>query len=130
MAPTIAWRGQPLSAELDPQLQSAVPAEVVYRTGGQGGVLKGIIQNTSLWVQETIDFGILIDLTEQQNLASRELRIIGFVLIALLSAAGYGVRMFNLRRRAEQALRREREQAMVILNSIADAVVSTDANGQ
>ena len=128
--PTIAWRGQPLSAELDPQLPSpAVPAEVVYRTGGQGGVLKGMYKHFPLG-SETIDFGILIDLTEQQNLASRELRIIGFVLIALLSAAGYGVRMFNLRRRAEQALRREREQAMVILNSIADAVVSTDANGR
>lgn len=38
--------------------------------------------------------------------------------------------MFNLRQLAEQALQREREQAMVILNSIADAVVSTDANGR
>lgn len=128
--PTIAWQGKPLSAELDMKLPNpAVPPESVYRTGDQGGLLKGMYKHFPLG-SGSIDFGILLDLTEQQNLASREFRIIGFVLIALLSATGYGVRMFNLRRRAEQALQREREQAMVTLNSIADAVVSTDANGR
>jgi diguanylate cyclase (GGDEF)-like protein len=77
----------------------------------------------------TVSFGVHIDLTKQRNLAAKELWIIVFVLLIVLGVTGYSLRMFGLRRQAEKRFLRERERALITLNSIADAVVSTDDFG-
>ncbi|MCB1763426.1 MAG: EAL domain-containing protein [Gammaproteobacteria bacterium] len=128
--PTLAIQGRSPDLTLNPLLPDPLlPARTVYLTQDHGRQAIGIYGNFPLG-SESIAYGVLIDLAAQQLLSSSELLIFSLVLIALLSAAGYGMHMLSLQHDAEQALQHVRERAMVILNSIADAVVSTDTKGR
>lgn len=76
-----------------------------------------------------LEIGILVDTRHYEAARTRSLLIIAFVVAAVLLITAFGLRMRGLRHQAEQELQREREKAVVTLASIADGVVTTNADG-
>ena len=78
---------------------------------------------------EEVRLSILVDTNRYEAVLIRSLFIILFVVAAVLVVTGFGIRMLDLRRRAEDQLLAEREKAVVTLASIADGVITTDSDG-
>jgi len=83
-----------------------------------------------LWVGgEELRLSIFVDTNRYEAALIRSLSVILFVAVSVLAVTGFGLKMFGLRRRAEQELLGEREKAVVTLASIADGVVTADSGG-
>ena len=94
----------------------------------QGAHFHGVTDTFSVG-QSDIQFGVLVDMAAYESGQRQSLLIIVTVVFAVLLLTAFGVRMFGLRRKAEEQLSMERGKAVVTLASIADGVVTTDQHG-
>ena len=104
---------------VDGQLLNIVVAGAKYHAMAQ-----------SLPIANQLVKGVVLVNQDEYASASREsLQVVGLVLLSVLLITAFGLRMFELRRKAERQLLQEREKAVVTLASIADGVLTTDPDG-
>ncbi|MGD1983563.1 MAG: diguanylate cyclase, partial [Chromatiaceae bacterium] len=118
-------------------LNTSVDRPAVEGLGVDGQLLNLVVAGAkyhamaqSLPIANQLVKGVVLVNQDEYSSASREsLQVVGLVLLSVLIITAFGLRMFELRRKAERQLLREREKAVVTLASIADGVLTTDPDG-